>query len=164
MLDIGCGTGWSTRLAARAAGAPGRVLGVDLSAAALERARRLTRAEGLRTVQYVCADAQTHPFEPGDFDVAVSSFGAMFFAGPVAGFTNVARALRPGGRLVMIVWQGHAANPWAGDDEAPFSLGDPAVTTGVLHAAGFAGVGFRGVAGPFERGVGATWVVTAHRA
>lgn len=163
MLDVGCGTGWSTRLAARAAGVPGRVLGVDVSAAALERARRLTRAQGHRTVQYVCADAQTHAFEPAEFDVVISSFGTMFFPDPVAAFANLARALRAGGRLVMIVWQGREANPWAGDEQAAFSLGDPAATTAVLEAAGFAGGEFRGVQGSFGPGVGASWVVTAHR-
>jgi ubiquinone/menaquinone biosynthesis C-methylase UbiE len=63
VLDIGCGAGQSTRDAARAA-APGHVLGVDVSAPMLERARRLTIAEHLDNVTYEHGDAQVHPFAP----------------------------------------------------------------------------------------------------
>src|SRR5262245_66049556 len=62
VLDIGCGTGVSTREIAHAA-LSGRVLGADLSSPMLERARERTRAEGLTNVEYVRADAQGHPFE-----------------------------------------------------------------------------------------------------
>src|SRR5262245_40204163 len=65
VLDVGCGAGQTTREAARAA-APGEVLGVDVSAAALERARELTAAEGLRA-RYEEGDVQTHPLAPGSF-------------------------------------------------------------------------------------------------
>src|SRR5690242_15437898 len=99
VLDVGCGTGQSTREAARAA-VDGNVVGVDLSAPALELARRLTAAEGLRNVTYEQADVQAHPFPPAAFDLALSRFGVMFFADPVAAFTNIGRALRPGARLV----------------------------------------------------------------
>ena len=64
VLDIGCGTGQTTREAARAA-ASGSVLGIDISAARLAPARRLARAEGLRNISFVQADAQTHRFPPG---------------------------------------------------------------------------------------------------
>jgi SAM-dependent methyltransferase len=168
VLDLGCGTGWSTRLAARAAGPTGKVLGVDLSADSLEHARRLTRAEGLRTIQYRRADAQTLVLPENEFDVAISSFGSMFFADPVSAFTGVATALRAAGRLVLIVWQGRAANEWSGavraaigggrplpepdDRQSAFSLGDPAVTTAVLHEAGFSSVRFEGVEAPVRYG------------
>jgi SAM-dependent methyltransferase len=89
----------------------------------------------------------------------------MFFADPVAAFTNIGRAVRPGGRLVLLAWQGQDRNEWssavrqalAGDtpvpglDEnagLPFSLADPARTEGILTAAGFAGVGFTDVHEP----------------
>src|SRR5699024_12080336 len=52
-------------------------------------------------------------FPAGEFDLAISRFGTMFFADPVAAFGNVARALRPGGRLVMLVWQAREHNEWA---------------------------------------------------
>jgi len=157
VLDVGCGAGLTTREAARAA-APGGVLGIDLSAAALGRARQLTAAEGLDNVAYVEGDVQTHPFEPASFDVAISRFGVMFFADPLAAFANVARALRPDGRLVVLVWQRHRDNEWAVAiddaigaetfDGAVFSLGDPDSTTRILERAGFADVRFDDVDEP----------------
>jgi ubiquinone/menaquinone biosynthesis C-methylase UbiE len=158
VLDIGCGAGQTTREAARAA-APGPVLGVDVSPAALERARQLAAAESLRNVSFELGDAQTHAFEAGRFDVAISRFGTMFFSDPLAAFANVARALRPGGRLVALVWQRHRDNEWAvAIDEAigtttpegtgAFSLGDPDVTTRILERAGFADVALEDVHEP----------------
>src|SRR5688500_3752262 len=97
VLDIGCGAGQTTRDAARLAVA-GSVLGVDASAPMIERARRLTEAAGLRNVEFEQADAQSHQFPDERFDVAISRFGTMFFADPVAAFSNIARAMRPNGR------------------------------------------------------------------
>jgi SAM-dependent methyltransferase len=132
VLDVGCGTGESTRDAARAAAA-GSVVGVDLSRPLLERARRLTDEQGLRNVAYVQADAQVHRFPPGSFDVCVSRFGVMFFADPVAAFTTIGRALRPGGRLVLLVWQGQDRNEWSGAVLRSLSTGpaaDPPTPSG----------------------------------
>jgi SAM-dependent methyltransferase len=151
VLDIGCGRGVSTRLAAAAA-APAPVLGVDVSGPMLELARERTAAAGLDNARYEQGDAQVYPFAAGQFDVAISRFGAMFFADPVAAFANIARALRPGGRLVLLVWQRRELNEWAtaihralhGDAPLPsapaldaFSLGDRAATERVLASAGF---------------------------
>ncbi|WP_405825728.1 class I SAM-dependent methyltransferase [Streptomyces sp. NBC_01390] len=164
VLDIGCGTGQSTREAARAAG-KGIAVGVDLSAPMLERARWLSDDQGLRNVTYQQADAQTHRFPPARFDLCISRFGTMFFADPVAAFTNIGRALRPEGRLVLLVWQERDRNEWATairrsltaasappDGPDPFSLADPTVTTGILTAAGFAEIGFTDVHEPVHYG------------
>jgi ubiquinone/menaquinone biosynthesis C-methylase UbiE len=155
VLDIGCGSGQTTRDAARAA-APGRVLGVDVSAPALERARELSAAEGIDNVSYEHGDAQVHRFDHDRFDVAISRFGMMFFSDPVTAFANVAGALRAGGRLVMLVWQRREDNEWAveigravgGEEPSPFSLGDPRVAEQVLERAGFRDVRFDDVHEP----------------
>lgn len=154
VLDIGCGSGRSTREVARAA-RPGRVIGVDISAPEIERARRRAAAERVDNVAYCRCDAQTHPFAEGVFDVAVSRFGVMFFDDPLAAFTNVARGLRPDGRLAILVWQARHLNPWvsAVDDALgrrphhavpaaidAFSLHDPDATTLLLRRAGFVDV------------------------
>ncbi|GAB3467670.1 class I SAM-dependent methyltransferase [Actinophytocola sediminis] len=149
VLDIGCGTGQATRAAANSA-TSGSALGVDLSGPMVDRARRSSETAGIRNVRFERADAQDHPFTPGDFTVALSRFGTMFFADPVAAFTNIGRALRPGARLVQLVWQAGDRQEWVGavqqaltgDRTAPagrgaFSLADPTVTAGVLTAAGF---------------------------
>jgi ubiquinone/menaquinone biosynthesis C-methylase UbiE len=78
VLDVGCGTGRTTRDAARATGA-GSALGVDLSAAMLAVARRRAAEEGLTNARFEQVDAQVHPFVPEAFDLAISRTGAMFF-------------------------------------------------------------------------------------
>jgi ubiquinone/menaquinone biosynthesis C-methylase UbiE len=85
VLDIGCGNGESTRAAARVA-VDGSALGVDLSTRMVERARELASSEGLDNVAFERADAQVHAFEPNAHDVAISRFGAMFFAESGRGF------------------------------------------------------------------------------
>ncbi|MES9604045.1 MULTISPECIES: class I SAM-dependent methyltransferase [Actinomadura] len=168
VLDIGCGSGHTTRQAARAARA-GSAFGVDVSAPAIERARELARAEGVGNVSFERADAQVHPFPPERFDLAISRFGTMFFDDPVAAFANVGRGLRPAGRLVMMVWQPAERNEWevairqalagAGQAEAAapsgpdaFSLGDPETAERILSAAGFADIAFTDVHEPVYYG------------
>jgi ubiquinone/menaquinone biosynthesis C-methylase UbiE len=163
VLDIGCGAGQSTRDAARAA-APGSVLGVDTSEELLESARRRTADEGVQNVTYERGDAQVHPLSPASFDVVISRFGTMFFADPVAAFRNIARATRPGGRLVMMVWQSKERNEWAtaiqqalGARPAPsrldaFSLGDATAVEALLAAADFSDVAFEDVREPVYYG------------
>jgi SAM-dependent methyltransferase len=168
VLDVGCGAGQTTREAARMATAGG-ALGVDLSAPMIDRARELARVEGLRNVSFERADAQVHRFPPERFDLAISRFGTMFFDDPVAAFANIGRALRPAGRLVMMVWQGHERNEWdvairaslegfegsvatASEGPDPFSLADPATVEAILDAAGFAEVTFTDVHQPVYYG------------
>jgi SAM-dependent methyltransferase len=161
ILDIGCGTGLTTREAGHAA-APGRVVGVDVSTRMLERARELTAAERLENVSYELGDAQAFRFDPESFDLAISRFGTMFFADPVAAFANIASALRPQGRLAVLVWQSREFNEWAlaidaalGDAPElppptadPFSLGDEGLTTEMLERSGFEAVRFADVHEP----------------
>jgi len=111
VLDIGCGCGSTTLAAARAIASGGNAHGVDLSAPMLEIARRRRDRAGVTNVEFVQGDAQTHQFV-SDFDVAMSRFGTMFFADPIAAFTNIGRALRPPGRLCLATWQPLAANDW----------------------------------------------------
>src|SRR4051812_23803255 len=87
VLDIGCGTGLTTREAARSA-TSGSALGVDLSPQMLDRARQLSEQEGIPNVSFELADAQVHPFAPKGFTLALSRFGTMFFRDPVTAFTN----------------------------------------------------------------------------
>lgn len=111
IADIGCGTGAST-LAAAAMVRPGHVLAVDLSAPLLDRARTRIETAGLRNVAFLLADAQAHRFDPAAFDAVISRFGMMFFEDPLAAFRNMARALRPQGRMVFVAWAETSRNPW----------------------------------------------------
>lgn len=110
VLDIGCGLGDVTLAAARAVGPTGHALGVDISAPFLDRARQ--RSNGMGNVEYALADAQTEPFAPADRDAMISRFGMMFFSDTVAAFANIARALKPGGRMTFAAWGPLAGNPW----------------------------------------------------
>ena len=168
VLDIGCGSGQTARQAARTARA-GSALGIDVSGPAIERARAIARAEELHNVTFEQGDAQVHGFAPDNFDLAISRFGTMFFDDPVAAFTNIRRALRPGGRLVMMVWQTSDGNEWdraihqslgsvgapmsnAPETPDPFSLGDPQIVEEILKSAGFVDVDFADVDEPVYYG------------
>ncbi|KRB07906.1 class I SAM-dependent methyltransferase [Lysobacter sp. Root690] len=164
VLDIGCGTGQTTREAAQFASA-GSVFGIDHSNEMIERAKRLTREAKLDNVEYVCADAGRYEPPRERFDVAISRFGTMFFADPVAAFVNLRNALRPDGRLLMMVWQSRDRNEWATsiehaltpDDTAAidalavppaFSLGDQNVVSRLLDSTGFTAPAFEEVHAP----------------
>jgi SAM-dependent methyltransferase len=91
----------------------------------------------------------------------ISRNGVMFFGDPVAAFANLARAMKPDGRMVLLVWQAMAENPWLAafraavpgplpppDGPGPFALGDPDRVRTLLTAAGFAEPELRGVREP----------------
>jgi len=113
VLDVGCGCGATSLELADAVGPTGTVVGLDVSAPMLERAR--TRAGERPGVSFVVADAQTFVFEPASFDAVCSRFGVMFFDDPVAAFANLARAVRPGGRLAFVCWQAASRNAALGE-------------------------------------------------
>ena len=116
ILDVGCGTGTTTLLAAGRAGAGGRVLGVDLSAPMLGFARERTR--GVANIALREADAMTHAWAP-EFDLLLSRFGVMFFAEPTRAFAALRTALVAGGRVVFACWRGVQDNEWV---QLPFEL------------------------------------------
>jgi SAM-dependent methyltransferase len=155
ILDVGCGSGGLAIDLVR--GTPGTTaLGVDLSTAQLEVARQ--QACEL-PVTFEQADAQVHDFGAHSFDVIASRTGTMFFTDMAMAFANLAKATRPGGRLVMLVWRGIEDNEWLreffgaigrvlpmapppADAPGPFSLSDPDRVRDLLHAAGWADVAF----------------------
>ncbi|MFH8562403.1 class I SAM-dependent methyltransferase [Streptomyces sp. NPDC017988] len=166
VLDVGCGTGRTTRLAARQAHA-GRVVGSDLSAPMLARARRDALAEGLDNVTFEQGDAQVHPFPAGGFDVVISRGGVMFFADLVAAFAHLRAALAPGGRLAFLAPRpGGPGSAYArataalsphlrGPSPAARGMGslsDPAHIRDVLAAAGFADIGVTPAEAPMTFG------------
>jgi SAM-dependent methyltransferase len=168
VLDVGCGTGGSTRDLGRIA-VDGRALGVDLSAPMLAVACERALADELTNVDFMQADAQIHPFDPGRFDVVVSSFGAMFFADPVAAFTNIACGLRRDGTLALLAWRELDRNEWItairaalamGRDlpvpppeaPTPFSLADSARVRSLLGSAGFDAIDFEAIDEPMVFG------------
>ncbi len=170
VLDVGCGCGGTTLDAARRA-TEGHALGVDLSAPMLAEAKRQAVEAGVANVAFEQADAQVHPFAPGGFDAILSRFGVMFFAEPDAAFANLARALRPDGRLAFLCWQPPAASDYytilrdaitahidlpapreAPGEPGPFSLAEPATVHTLLTAAGFGSIDVTAVKEPMRLG------------
>jgi len=156
VLDIGCGFGETCLGMARMVTESGSVLGIDCTEAFLDVAERERAELGARNVRYLLADAQVHPLPEEHFDVAFSRFGVMFFESAVAAMRNAHRALKPGGRLYLVVWRGLSRNPaWKvardvalrylpppGNGAAtcgpgPFSMGDEETDRLMLQAAGF---------------------------
>ncbi len=162
VLDVGCGTGPTTREAAVAVGPTGSVTGLDVSADMLAAAASVPAGEGAAPIDWVAADAVAWDGPEAAYDAVISRFGVMFFADPAAAFARLAAVTRPGGRLAVAVWQrrddselfavplhatlavrrahGVPDRDDLPDDGGPFSLGDVARTTALLEGAGWSGV------------------------
>jgi SAM-dependent methyltransferase len=156
VLDIGCGFGDASLQMAKRVGPSGEVLGVDAAERFIEAAQLEAAEAGVQNVRFAVEDAQ-HMSLDGEFDYAFSRFGTMFFANPAAALRNVREALRPGGRLCMVVWRQKPDNPWLHSAElvveryleepeetdeptcgpGPFSMANADTTSGILVAAGF---------------------------
>ncbi len=100
VLDVACGTG---NAAIRAAAAGGRVVGVDLTPELFTAGRREAAAAGV-DIEWVEGDAEALPFPDGSFDVVLSTFGCMFAPRHQVAAAELARVLRPGGRLGVCAW------------------------------------------------------------
>jgi ubiquinone/menaquinone biosynthesis C-methylase UbiE len=166
VLDVGCGFGDTAIRLAERVGPEGMVVGIDCCDAFLDYAREDIAARGLKNVSFMRGDAEIAlPAE--NFDFVFARFGTMFFANPVAGLRNMRKALRPGGRMVHIVWRQRADNPWLsmarevvlrflpepGADAqtcgpGPFSMADEQTVTAMMRAAGYENIEFRRVDAP----------------
>ena len=170
VLDVGCGDAFTSVQAAGLVASGGAVVGVDVSGPMLDLARRRADAVGVNNVSFLEADAQTHPFPDGAFDVVISRFGVMFFADPQAAFANLARAVRPQGRLVFVCWQDPSKIEWAAlaigaaarhlgppdfgppGAPGPFAMADGTRLRRVVEAAGFHDVTVDAVTRPHRVG------------
>ncbi len=162
ILDIGCGFGDTTQQLAALAGPTGSAHGVDISPRFIDASIADAREAGVGNVSFAVADVQETTFE-GPFDMAFSRMGTMFFTNPVPALRNVRAALRPGGRLVMVVWRSKIENDWMYRaqqvterfvtkpeeyDEptcgpGPFSMANADTTSGILVGAGFTDISLR---------------------
>ncbi len=156
-LDVGCGGGSQSLMLAQRLGAGARVLGVDISAPMLDVARARITAAGdtCAELDFLEADAASHRFTPGDFDLLFSRFGVMFFDDPQAAFANLRNALAAGGRLAFCCWQAMKSNDWTRiplqaalahlpppeppppNAPGPFAFADPERVESILGGAGF---------------------------
>lgn len=153
VLDIGCGFGDTTERIAGLVGLDGHAHGVDVAPRFIEAAREEVVAPN---ASFDVADVQFDDLG-GPYDMVFSRFGVMFFDNPGAAMRNVRRSMRPGARLVVVVWRVREDNPWmyaaqqvverllGQPDEydepkcgpGPFSMAGADTTTGILLGAGF---------------------------
>jgi ubiquinone/menaquinone biosynthesis C-methylase UbiE len=170
VIDVGCGCGATTFELARRVGSSGRVLGVDISAPMVARARGLAPAN--LALDFIAADATVHQFEPGRTDLLFSRFGVMFFAEPNVSFANMRKALRRGGRIVFACWREPRKNPWmilplqeaykhvprlpelGPEDPGPFAFANDTRVRRILNAAGFTSIAIQPVELSFDLAVG----------
>jgi SAM-dependent methyltransferase len=155
VLDVGCGTGPTTRRAAVAVGAGGSVTGLDISREMLDAAASVPVADDAAPIEWLAVDGVEWSPPSRAFDVVLSRFGVMFFSDPTRAFSNLADATRTGGRLAMATWARRDesdlfAVPYAAalatidrdgialpDDAGPFSLHDSPSIAAVLEPAGW---------------------------
>ena len=146
-LDVGCGTGVLAKAAKATVGTKGIVVGVDPNEGMLAVARRSNGS-----VEWRPGTAEALPFDDDAFDAVLSQFAMMFFVDRVAAVHEMARVVKPNGRVVVATWAdldqtpGYAAmvamigrlfGPEAANAlRAPFSLGDP-IELKTLLSAGF---------------------------
>jgi len=112
VLDVGCGTGATTLALAERLGTARRCTGIDISQVLVDIARHRAEAAGASNARFVLGDGQSQAFAPKSFDAVASRFGVMFFADPVAAFTNIHNATRPRGGLTCIAWRPKSENPF----------------------------------------------------
>lgn len=106
VLDVACGTGVLAREVASRVGPKGSVTGLDINDGMLALAARKSPE-----IEWRCAPAEALPFDNQQFDAVVSQFGLMFFDDRRAAIEEMARVLRPGGRLAVAVWDSLEKSP-----------------------------------------------------
>ena len=100
ILDVATGTGWAARLLANR---KAQVTGIDIGYELIAAAEAIALQEGLK-INFEVGDAESLAFADENFDVVVSTFGAMFVTDPEAAAKEMTRVCRKGGRLAMATW------------------------------------------------------------
>lgn len=160
VLDVACGTGAVSRLAAKYVGSTGQVTGLDLNPEMLAVAKTVPQ-DGGTPIRWRQGDAVALRFSNGAFDLAFCQQGLQFFPDRLAALREIRRVLVPGGRLAVAVWrrigccpyflalaqalEHHAGTEAATQMRSSFALGDPGELRSLITEAGFRSVEVRQV-------------------
>ncbi len=163
VLDVGCGFGDTAIKLAGVVGPSGRVVGIDCCDAFLDFARNDATERGVGNASFERGDAEI-ALPVNEYDFVFSRFGTMFFTNPVVAMRNMRLALKPGGRMVHIVWRDRGDNPWLsmakdvvleflpapGEDAqtcgpGPFSMANEEMVRGMMASAGYTDIAFKRV-------------------
>ncbi len=109
VLDVACGTGIVARIAAACVGATGHVVATDVSAEMLDAARQIGAKDGIPDIEWINCDAAGLPIPDASIDVVLCQQGLQFMSDKVAAMMEMARVLKPGGRLALSVWKTRSA-------------------------------------------------------
>ena len=159
VLDIGCGFGDTTQRIAGMVGPEGEAVGVDAAPKFIEASRKEAADAGVSNARFETVDVQSGELD-GPYDMAFSRMGVMFFANPVQALRNIRGALKPGGRLVAVVWRDRVDNDWLYRAQTivegivsrpeeydeptcgpgPFSMANADTVSGQLKSAGFSDI------------------------
>ncbi len=166
VLDVGCGFGDTAIKLANLVGPTGHVVGIDCCDAFLDFAKADAAEKNLTNVSFQRGDAEI-ALPVNEYDFVFARFGTMFFTNPVAAMRNMRRALRPGGRMVHIVWRTREDNPWLSMAKdvvlrflpppgegaqtcgpGPFSMSNEQMVRGMMRSAGYDEIEFHRVDAP----------------
>jgi ubiquinone/menaquinone biosynthesis C-methylase UbiE len=152
VLDVATGPGIVARIAGRAVGTTGQVLGIDIAEQSLEVARRKAASEGLEQVTFEVQDAENLTLPDASFDKVFCSMGLMHFPSPEKALAEMYRVLKPGGKLVAAVWGEAGKSPFIQvalttlartfpppkvERPSMFRFGQPSVLEKLVSQAGF---------------------------
>ena len=113
VLDVACGAGAFALEAAEHVGPDGKVVGIDLSGRMIERAQAHLDPVPGPGVEFLRMDAEELVFSDASFDVAVCALGLMYMPDPPRALAEMARVVKPGGRVVFAVWGERSRCGWA---------------------------------------------------
>lgn len=181
ILDIAAGAGEPAVSAAGRVGPNGYVLATDISEGIVELARQVAREQGLNQIETRTMDGENVDLPDASFDAVLCRLGLMYMPHPVTALREWRRAVRPGGRVAVVVFSTPDRNSWGSipasiirrraqlpppvpGQPGPFSLGAPGVLEDVFRQAGFADPEVRVVPVPLRMASASEYVRVAREA
>lgn len=148
VLDVGCGSGWATRLMAQRA-TKGRVVGIDISDEMVRLARETSAA--FPNVEFQIASAERLPFNDREFSHAFSMESLYYYSDMLAALREIKRVLEPGGAFTCVVdlyYENRPSHQWVEQLKVPVQLLSTAQYRDLFEQAGFTDVGDRRLLDP----------------